>query len=211
MNDITNSTPTPNPAPLTRDASKDHAPFAMDPRVHKGVPELLEGKGFSPAAIEALLRFDASNFQWRRMWEKEEFSTKVLASLTDPLEPALVQGLMSIARISIGLGRPEPMQPTIGMVAEVMALDPSRASRIVSELVVRGYVERGVAQDDARKSVLHITPKGKNFMAEFSASKWMLMAQVFETWGEDDVAAFSALFERFVASLVDVVSARNDT
>jgi DNA-binding MarR family transcriptional regulator len=144
------------------------------------------------------------------MWEREEFRGKVLKGLSETLEPALLQGLISIARIENGVGRPEPMLPTVGLVAELMQVDPSRASRIAADLVSRGFVERAVAQDDARKSVLQVMPKGYDFLGEFMRSKWALMIQTFNGWSAEDIETFSSLFQRFVQSLEHVVQSDPD-
>jgi DNA-binding MarR family transcriptional regulator len=192
---------------MTENAMTDTSkPRFFDPRIHAGIPQFLEGKGFSPDASEALLQLDMALFQWRRMAEKGEFKGKVLEGVTETLEPALLQGLLSIAQLSAGIGRTEPVQPTIGMVAEVMAVDPSRASRIVSELVSRGFVERRAAQEDARRSVLVVTPKSRQFLGEFTLSKWRILSEVFEGWEGEDIATFSRLFARYVSGLVRVVS-----
>lgn len=187
--------------PSTEMSSQQNTAPQCDPRVLSGIPELLEQKGFSAEAITALLQFDVANFQWRRMWEREEFRGKVFEGLSDVLEPALLQGLISVARIQDGVGRPEPMSPTVGLVADLMQVDPSRASRIVADLVSRGYVRRAVAQDDARKSVLAVTPKGFQYLRDFMRAKWTLLSDVFEGWEEPDVEVFSNLFQRFVTSL----------
>lgn len=49
---------------------------------------------------------------------------------------------------------------TVGGVAEQLGVDPSVASRMVSDLVVHGYVERGAYQHDGRRTVLQLTPDG---------------------------------------------------
>jgi len=190
--------------PYASTQSKDSG-FKNDPRIQNGIPDFLKEKGFSAEATDALLQFDVANFQWRRMWEREEFRGKVLNDLSETLEPALLQGLISVARIQGGIGRPEPMLPTVGLVAEMMQVDPSRASRIVADIVSRGYVERGVAQDDARKAVLMVTTKGYGFLNEFMRSKWSLMVQAFEGWTEADIETFSTLFQRYVRSIERVV------
>ncbi|GAA3854387.1 MarR family winged helix-turn-helix transcriptional regulator [Celeribacter arenosi] len=172
-----------------------------DPRIHRGVPELLADKGFSPDAISALLGLDVALFQWRRIAEKGDFKGKVLDGIEEKLEPALLQGLLSIAQISAGIGRPEPQDPTIGMVADLMAVDPSRASRIVSGLVERGFVERRVVQEDARKSILVMTPKSHKFLGDFTAQKWRILSGVFEGWDEEELRIFSSLFIRYVTAL----------
>lgn len=191
--------------PSAASTRPDSSGFKSDHRIQSGIPQFLKEKGFSAEATEALLQFDVANFQWRRMWEREEFRGKVLNDLSDTLEPALLQGLISVARIQGGIGRPEPMLPTVGLVAEMMQVDPSRASRIVADLVSRGYVERGVAQEDARKSILMVTTKGYGFLDEFMRSKWSLMLQAFEGWTEAEIDTFSVLFQRYVRSIERVV------
>jgi len=51
-------------------------------------------------------------------------------------------------------------QATIGSVAEQLSVDPSAASRVVSELISRGFVERLASQRDGRRTVLRLTPDG---------------------------------------------------
>ncbi|MEN8837330.1 MAG: MarR family transcriptional regulator [Celeribacter marinus] len=172
-----------------------------DPRIHRGIPELLDSKGFSHDAIGALLDFDLALFQWRRIGEQGEFKGKVLEGVDEKLDPALLQGLLSVAQIHAGLGRMQPQPPTIGLVADVMAVDPSRASRIVAGLVERGFVVRDVAQGDARKSILILTPKAIEFLRQFSASKWHLMSQLFQEWDADDIEMFARLVRRYVDGL----------
>ncbi|TNE69056.1 MAG: MarR family transcriptional regulator [Rhodobacteraceae bacterium] len=187
-------------------SSLDARQASPDPRIRAGVPDYLEGEGFSDVAIEALLSLDLAMFQWRRMAEKGEFKGRVLDGMNEKLEPAILQGLLSIAQITAGLGRDVAEAPTIGMVAEVMAVDPSRASRIVSELVSRGYVTRQAVQEDARKSVLVITPKARTFLRAFTLSKWRLFAKAFQAWSGEEIESFSTLFGRYVSGLLSAVS-----
>ncbi|MCA0043069.1 MarR family winged helix-turn-helix transcriptional regulator [Celeribacter litoreus] len=190
----------PNP-PLDEVSKKPEADVLGDPRIRAGVPDLLAAQGFSAGSIEALLALDIALFKWRRMAEKGEFKGKVLKDMPETLEPALLQGLFSVAQISAGLGREKAELPTIGMVAEVMAVDPSRASRVTSELVSRGYLERRPSQEDARKSVLAMTPMARKFMAGFTLSKWRVLTQVFDGWSEEDVVAFNRLFTKYASGL----------
>lgn len=175
----------------------------VDPRIHRGVPEFLEDKGFSDEAVAALLDLDLALFQWRRSSEKGEFRGKVLDQLDETLEPALLQGLLSVAQIAAGLGGREPTAPTIGMVAETMDVDPSRASRIVGALVERGFLERRSSQSDGRRSVLALTAKAKGFMHQFSVAKWRLWSGVFEGWESEEIEIFSRLFGRYVDGMAE--------
>jgi len=51
-------------------------------------------------------------------------------------------------------------QATVGSVAEQLSVDPSAASRVVSELISPGFVERLASQRDGRRTVLRLTPDG---------------------------------------------------
>ncbi|WP_174803947.1 MarR family winged helix-turn-helix transcriptional regulator [Martelella limonii] len=92
---------------------------------------------------------------------------------------------------------------TIGSVAEGMRIDPSRASRIVAELVSQDVLERRVCQNDARRSILVITPKGQVLLNEVHAVKRQLLESVTAHWSADDLAQFSVLYHRFVDGLED--------
>lgn len=181
--------------------------FRPDPRVQAKVSDRLAAKGFSPEAIDALLRFDVANFHWRRLYEKGEFNNKMMAGLEDPLDPAMLQGLIAIARLSAGVGLLRPEEPTIGRVAELMEIDPSRASRIVAELVAKEFAMRRASQTDARKSVIDLTPKGGKYLSDFMTSKWRLLVQIFDGWSEADISQFSSLFQRYVLGVAKVTGA----
>lgn len=185
---------------------KTDKPLAIgDPRIHSGVPELLDEKGFSSASIESLLALDLSMFKWRRIAEKGDFKGKMLDGVEEKLEPALMQGLFSIAQISAGLGVPAAKEPTIGMVADRMSIDPSRASRIVAGLVEKGFVTRAISQDDGRKSVLVLTPKSHTYLHQFIQSKWKIFATIFDDWEAQEIADFSRLFTRYCDAIGDIV------
>lgn len=178
--------------------SEEHDIFRPDPRIQAKVSERLAVRGFSPESIDALMRFDVANFHWRRLYEKGEFQGKMIEGLEAPLEPAMLQGLIAIARLNAGVGLLRPEEPIIGRVAELMEVDPSRASRIVAELVSREVAVRRPSQSDARKSVIDLTPKGWKYISDFMTSKWRLTAQIFEDWPEEDIERFSVLFQRYV-------------
>lgn len=164
----------------------------------------LAQSGFSETAKQALLDLDAAMFQWHRKLAKGELTGRLLAETDLDLEPALFQGLMAVKRITHGVGRETAQEPTVGLLAEEMSIDPSRASRIASELIARGYVERAAAQDDGRKSVLLITRKGNAAFEAVRDLRWTHMVEMFSDWSETDIARFSELFGRYVAGVLGV-------
>lgn len=89
-------------------------------------------------------------------------------------------------------------EATIGAIAEQMRIDPSRGSRIVSELVQRGVLRREVSQQDARRSIVVLTPAGEALLTKLTEAKVETIFGVVGDWAEEDRAVFADLFERFV-------------
>jgi DNA-binding MarR family transcriptional regulator len=186
--------------------SRDWKPGDPVPHVHDGVPQLLAEAGMPEAAVTALLDFDVALFQWHRMASKGEMAAAILAHLGIDLEPAAFHGLTAIIRIVNGVGRP-PTDATIGLVAEDLAVDPSRASRLVADLVARGLVRRGAAQDDGRKSVLTLTDAGRDVLIAVRREKWRLMAQVFGDWPPEAIAAFASSTRAYTTAMHEALAA----
>lgn len=160
------------------------------PHVHDHVVEMLTGEGMEPEAIRALLDFDTANFLWHRIVVKGEMLNVVLRKLGAGIDAAHFQALTAMVRIRCGVGRPAT-EPTIGLVAEEMTVDPSRASRLVADLVAGGLVSRGVAQDDGRRSVLALTDTGKDVLAAFRREKWEILLRVFRDWDPETITHFA--------------------
>ena len=161
-------------------------------------PARLAESGFAPETQDALLALEEAMFHWHRRVLKGELTGRLLAEMGAELEPGLFQGLTAVVRIETGVGRTAPAQPTVGLVAEEMAIDPSRASRITSALIARGYLAREAAQEDGRKSVLRLTDKGRGLLVEMRERKWLAFVRLFADWDAAEIADFSRLFRRYV-------------
>lgn len=164
---------------------------------HAGLPEWLAARGYGADAARDLIAFDVAYFQWVRLVMRGEVRDLLMRTMEDPLDPATFHGLTAVARIATGMGRARPEDPTIGHVAEEMGVDPSRASRIVTDLVTRQFVERAVVQADARKTILRLTPQGIATLHRIRDTKWTMMAEVFDGWTPAEIASFSTLFRRY--------------
>ncbi|MBW9065724.1 winged helix-turn-helix transcriptional regulator [Rhizobium herbae] len=101
--------------------------------------------------------------------------------------------------------RAEPEgEVTVGAIADFLRIDPSRASRIVSDMVARGALRREASQADARRILVVMTDVGKKMTAEVQAVKRGVIESVLADWPEEDVAAFARLFDRFVTGFEQV-------
>lgn len=153
--------------------------------------------GFDAEVAEALLDLDAEMFRMMRATVKGELPAQLMAELGINIEPAQFQAVTAVLRINAGIGRPDPAEATIGLLAEEMNVDPSRASRLATDLIAAGYLRRGVSQSDGRKSVLHTTDSATALLLAFRDLKWAKTMQVFADWSPEDITCFSELFLRY--------------
>jgi DNA-binding MarR family transcriptional regulator len=167
-------------------------------RHHERIKETLETAGFSEDAAMALLSLDTDHFLYVRRVMKGDVPQNLMQELNAGLEAGHFQALTAILRIHNGYGRPQPQEVTVGLLAEEMNLDPSRASRIAADLVERGLIARAVSQEDGRRSVLIATQAAQVLLDAFLQAKWQRTMRLFGTWSEQDIVTFSSLFGRFV-------------
>lgn len=159
--------------------------------------ENLRLAGFDPAAAVALMGFDADMFHHVRRVMKGDVPQSLLRELGTELEATQFHALAALTRIQHGQGRSRPEEPTVGMLAEEMAVDPSRASRIASDLVARGYLVRAASQSDGRRSVLQLTERAGRLFQAFHAAKWARTMRLFQDWSTDEIVTFARLFAKY--------------
>ena len=189
---MTDPTDTPAPAPaLAAATGKGSSGYRAQ------VGAQLAALGFAPGAIAAMLDFDAEHFLFIRRVMKGDVPQALMAEIGTGLEVSQFHALSAILRIRSGYGRPAPQEPTVGLLAEEMCLDPSRASRIAADLVERGLVARGVSQEDGRRSILNPTERGMALMQAFLTAKWQRIARIFADWSAEDIETFARLFGRY--------------
>ena len=85
----------------------------------------------------------------------------------------------------------------VATVAERLNIDPSRASRVVSEMVELGYARRAVSQTDARRTIIELTDAGRTIVEAVRAYKFLIMGDFLNSWAPEDLAAFMPLLRKF--------------
>lgn len=86
-------------------------------------------------------------------------------------------------------------------LAELVHADPSTVSRHVAGLVEEGLVRRTPDRSDGRASRLVVTDSGLAALEALRREREALVGQVTSSWSEDDLAALTELFTRFVDDL----------
>ncbi|CAL9499519.1 MarR family winged helix-turn-helix transcriptional regulator [Streptomyces sp. enrichment culture] len=90
---------------------------------------------------------------------------------------------------------------TVGSVAERLKLDPSTASRMVSDAVKSGYVTQTPSARDSRRRVLGLTSAGQGLLARSTEFQQEVFDGLVADWPEADVREFSRLLVRFAESV----------
>jgi DNA-binding MarR family transcriptional regulator len=151
-----------------------------------------------------MVDFDTAAFVWHRLAARGEMPRKLLAEMGQALEISQFHSLTAVLRIQSGKGHCPAQPATIGLLAAEMNIDPSRASRIASDLITAGLLRREAAQDDGRKSVLALTDRAETIFSTFRDLRFDKVMQVFDGWTDAEIIQFSALFTRYTDRLREV-------
>lgn len=167
---------------------------------------LLENAGIDAATAQAVMDIDGMLQQWRRRAMKRELGQRALLDLRIGIDLAQFDVLVAIAGPVPEFGDVQG-ETMVASVAERLNIDPSRASRLVSEMVEQGFARRAVSQADARRTIIELTDQGRAVVEAVHAYKYLIMGDFLGTWPAEDVAAFVPLLKRFARWSDDIDAA----
>jgi DNA-binding MarR family transcriptional regulator len=99
-------------------------------------------------------------------------------------------------------GPPGPdAEVTVGLVAERLGVDPSRASRLVAAAIRAGYVRRVASQADGRRIHLELTASGRRLAESGHRTRRERFDLAMAGWSAADREAFGRLLTRFADGL----------
>ncbi|KAB2348283.1 MarR family winged helix-turn-helix transcriptional regulator [Actinomadura rudentiformis] len=93
---------------------------------------------------------------------------------------------------------------TVGAVAELLAVDPSVASRMVTDNIKAGYLIRAASQQDGRRTVLQLSPQGAELMDRFRKHQRSAFEYITADWPEQERLEFARLMIKYVDSLAEL-------
>jgi DNA-binding MarR family transcriptional regulator len=125
------------------------------------------------------------------------------ASITDRIDRDLQQqhGIsFSATEILCRLYDVEP-QSVRSLAAQLVSVSPTRASRLVQELVDAGYLQRGADQGDGRKSLISLTSEGRRYSEKVARTLEDAILRYFiEPLDQEDIEAIIRIWEKLRAS-----------
>ncbi|WP_280697408.1 MarR family winged helix-turn-helix transcriptional regulator [Kitasatospora sp. GP82] len=105
-----------------------------------------------------------------------------------------------ILNIVLEAEQDDAREVTVGAVAEHLGADPSVASRMVSDCISAGYLIRAASQQDGRRTILHLSPEGKDLMARFRRHQRSAFESITTGWTERERLEFARLMLKYVES-----------
>ncbi|MDQ0560703.1 DNA-binding MarR family transcriptional regulator [Rhizobium mesoamericanum] len=149
-----------------------------------------------------ILRIGQSMTRMRLMTGRRLIGRLAIQSVAPGLELSHLDVLDTVRRAQ------ELGDVTVGTIAEMMRIDPSRASRIIAEMVGRNILRRKASQADARRIIVVMTPLGQRLLSEIRAQKLAFVSEVVKDWRPEEIEAFGELFEKFISGYEDIFQAR---
>ena len=84
---------------------------------------------------------------------------------------------------------------------QLVSVSPTRASRLVQELVDDGYLQRGSDQGDGRKSLISFTAKGRRYSEEVARTfEDAILRYFIDPLDDEDLAAIAKVWDKLRAA-----------
>ncbi|GLY30783.1 MarR family winged helix-turn-helix transcriptional regulator [Kineosporia sp. NBRC 101731] len=99
---------------------------------------------------------------------------------------------------------------TVGAVAEQLAVDPSVASRMVTECINEGYLVRKASQLDGRRTVLELSEEGVKLRDRFRSQHRQAFLKITHDWPENKRLTFAQLLIDYADASVALTNRRHD-
>jgi DNA-binding MarR family transcriptional regulator len=97
-------------------------------------------------------------------------------------------------------GQDEP-QSVRSLAEQLVSVSPTRASRLVQELVDAGHLQRGADQGDGRKSLIGFTREGRRYADKVSRSfEEAVLTYFIDPLDDEDIAAIARIWEKLQAT-----------
>ncbi|WP_067544286.1 MarR family winged helix-turn-helix transcriptional regulator [Nocardia crassostreae] len=129
------------------------------------------------------------------------FSKLRRTSLLEVENPISAKDLSRTLVLNLVLEHSKDTEVTVGMVAELLGVDPSVASRMVSDNIKAGYLVRAASQQDGRRTVLELSADGRDLMTRFRKHQRDAFDYITADWSEQDRLEFARLMLQYVDSL----------
>ena len=120
----------------------------------------LVAQGLDGEAVRAALALEGVIQRWRRLAMRRLPERRAIEALGLDLDVARLDVLTAILAPEVGFEDGTGEEPMVATVAARLGIDPSRASRLVADVIASGHARRAVSQRDARRAIVELTESG---------------------------------------------------
>jgi DNA-binding MarR family transcriptional regulator len=120
----------------------------------------------------------------------------VVLAMRDLGHPVDLAQLDAVFAVDEGPDQPG-QEVTVGLVADRLGIDPSRASRLVATAIRAGQLRRVASQADGRRIRLELTDAGREITQAAHHSRQALYDRLMRDWSQPDRQQFARLLTRF--------------
>jgi DNA-binding MarR family transcriptional regulator len=132
----------------------------------------------------------------RRSQRRRAVGGPALAGIDEALSEPIRLGVLGV--LDAVVEAPADGEITVGLVADRLGLDPSRASRLVAESVDAGLLARRPSKEDGRRTCLELTGKGGDVCARVQSVRRTYVSDRMSGWTAHEQRTFAKLLRRFV-------------
>ena len=144
-------------------------------------------------AADTIARIGSAMARMRLMIGRRFIGNLVISRVGGSMELSHLDVVGTVRRLQAS------QEATVGAIAEELRVDPSRSSRIVADLVRQGLLKRDVSQEDARRTIVVITPVGQELLKKADEVKRETIREILADWPAEDVERFAELYDRFIS------------
>ena len=151
------------------------------------------------SAASTLAAIERAMVRIRRSQTRRTLGRLATRDLGDAVDLAQLDAVLAV-----DVGPEQPGQEvTVGLVAERLGVDPSRASRLVAAAIRAGHLRRVASQADGRRIHLETTDAGREVAEAAHRARQALYDRLMRDWSQRDRREFARLLGRFTDALTD--------
>jgi DNA-binding MarR family transcriptional regulator len=147
----------------------------------------------------ALAAVERAMVRIRRSQTRRTLARLAAGEAAPASDPGLDQAIDAVEEGPDGSGE----EVTVGLVAERLGVDPSRASRLVARAIAAGYLSRVASQADGRRVRLELTREGRRRAEHVRRFRQAVFARAMLGWSAREREDFARLLTRFTDALAE--------
>ncbi len=153
-----------------------------------------ERDGAADAAGAEVAAIERAMVALRRSAARRTLARRAARQGGEPVPEGAAFDVLDVVEAAEERGEPAGVRE----VADALRVDQPRASKLVAAAVQAGHLRREADQRDGRRTLLAVTPAGRELLEAAHAFRRSVVARVTRDWPAAERAAFARLFTRFM-------------